>query len=71
VIFLWLIVREEGLAMARLLEYQAKTLLKRAGIEVPSGIIAYSLPDAIEAAETFDYPVMVKAQLPVGSRMLK
>ncbi|MCX6363546.1 MAG: acetate--CoA ligase family protein [Actinobacteria bacterium] len=54
--------------MARLLEFQGKELLRKAGLPVPRGRTA-SNPDEAEAiAEEMGRPVAVKAQLHAGGR---
>ena len=54
--------------MARLLEYQAKELLRRFGISTPDGRIVRTLSEASEAAAEVGYPAMVKAQIRSGKR---
>jgi succinyl-CoA synthetase beta subunit len=49
-------------------EYQAKELLSRFQVKVPRGRMVESVPDAIEAAESLGYPVVVKAQIHAGGR---
>lgn len=41
-------------------EFQAKRALGRAGIEVPREIMAQDIDDAVRAAETIGYPVVMK-----------
>ena len=54
--------------MARLFEYQAKDLLKRAGLNIPDGT-ACDTPEEVEkAAREFACPVVVKAQVWVTGR---
>lgn len=47
----------------RLLEFEAKEILKKYGIEVPAGQV-------VSAVDAFNYnaPVMLKAQVPIGGR---
>jgi succinyl-CoA synthetase beta subunit len=52
----------------KLHEYQAKGLLRDAGIPVPNGIMAETPAAARAAAEKLGLPVMVKAQVLVGGR---
>jgi succinyl-CoA synthetase beta subunit len=52
----------------KLHEYQAKTLLARAGITVPPGRIARTPDEAAAAAREIAAPVAVKAQVHVGGR---
>lgn len=49
----------------RLLEYEAKTILKNSGIAVPEFMIVK--PNE-EILQTVDFPVVVKSQVPVGGR---
>ena len=46
--------------MVKLLEYEAKSLLKTAGVPVPKSFIAATKPDFL--------PVVVKSQVPIGGR---
>jgi len=52
----------------KLHEYQAKTLLARAGIPVPPGHLALSPDEAATFAREIAAPVAVKAQVHVGGR---
>lgn len=54
--------------MAKLLEYQGKDLLRKAGIPTPAGQVARDLEEARAAAGGLGYPVMVKAQVYAGKR---
>ncbi|WP_456482930.1 ADP-forming succinate--CoA ligase subunit beta [Methanopyrus kandleri] len=54
--------------MIRLLEYQAKRLLKEAGVPIPEGDVARTSADAARIAAELGRPVAVKAQVPVGAR---
>jgi succinyl-CoA synthetase beta subunit len=50
-------------------EYQAKELLKRYGVAVPQGYVAWTPDEAVEAARKLPGPVyVVKAQLHAGGR---
>ncbi len=51
-----------------LLEYQGKQYLARYGIPVSSGGLAETVEEAAARADEVGYPVMVKAQVPVGGR---
>jgi succinyl-CoA synthetase beta subunit len=51
-----------------LLEYQGKQLLATHGAVVPEGVVADSVDAAEAAAATLGYPVVLKAQVPVGGR---
>jgi succinyl-CoA synthetase beta subunit len=58
----------EGLLM-NIHEYQAKTVLKGFGVSVPRGIPAFTVDEAVKAAETLGGPVwVVKAQIHAGGR---
>ncbi len=53
-------------------EYQAKALLKKFGVAVPEGHVAFSVPEAVEAAKTLEASgnkvFVVKAQIHAGGR---
>jgi succinyl-CoA synthetase beta subunit len=50
-------------------EYQAKDLLRRYGVAVPEGRVAWTPEEAVEAARTLPGPVyVVKAQIHAGGR---
>jgi succinyl-CoA synthetase beta subunit len=50
-------------------EYQGKTLLREAGVPVPRGIPAFSVDEAVKAAQELGGPVwVVKAQIHAGGR---
>jgi len=50
-------------------EYQGKELLKKFGVTVPRGIPAFSVDEAVKAAESLGGPVwVVKAQIHAGGR---
>ena len=51
-----------------LFEYQGKQLFARYGIPVSPGEAAFTVEEAVEAAERIGYPVVVKAQVHVGGR---
>lgn len=52
----------------RLLEYEGKELLKKAGISIPGGEIATTSKEARQMAGNIDGPVVLKAQIPKGGR---
>ncbi|MBB6096663.1 succinyl-CoA synthetase beta subunit [Deinobacterium chartae] len=52
----------------KLHEYQGKELLKRFGVNVPDGRVAYTPDEARVIAQEIGAPVMVKAQVHVGGR---
>lgn len=54
--------------MARLFEYQSKTLLKQGGIPVPEGGIASTPEEACRIAEKIGRPVVLKIQVWVTGR---
>src|SRR5438876_8380329 len=50
-------------------EYQGKEILRRFGVPTPRGIPAFSVDEAVKAAETLNRPVVVvKAQIHAGGR---
>jgi succinyl-CoA synthetase beta subunit len=49
-------------------EYQAKELLARYQVKVPRGKKVESVREALEAADSLGYPVVVKAQIHAGGR---
>src|SRR5260370_9160546 len=50
-------------------EYQAKAVLREFGVPVPRGIPAFTLVEAVRAAEQLGGPVwVVKAQIHAGGR---
>jgi succinyl-CoA synthetase beta subunit len=51
-----------------LLEHQGKRLFAKHGVPVPEGISATSVPEAVAAADSLGFPVVVKAQVQVGGR---
>ena len=52
----------------RVHEYQAKELLRQAGIATPAGRLARSVEEAAQAAQGLTPPLMVKAQILAGGR---
>ena len=50
----------------QLLEYQAKKLLKNAGVAVPHGIVASDTTDV--NIDQLSFPVVIKSQVPIGGR---
>lgn len=54
--------------MTALLEHEAKTLLRDAGVAVPAGETVSDGPSAVEAGGRLAYPVAVKAQVRSGHR---
>jgi succinyl-CoA synthetase beta subunit/citryl-CoA synthetase large subunit len=53
----------------RVLEFEAKALLKNQGMSVPRGEVVTSAAEAREAAAKIAGPVVLKAQIPSGRRM--
>ena len=51
-----------------LLEYQGKACFARFAIPVSAGVVAYSVDEAVAAADAVGYPAVVKAQVHVGGR---
>ena len=50
-------------------EYQGKELLRQFGVPVPRGIAAFTVQEAVEAAQKLGGPVwVVKAQIHAGGR---
>lgn len=50
-------------------EYQGKQVLQNFGVKVPTGHVAYTVDEAVEAAEKLSTPVkVVKAQIHAGGR---
>jgi succinyl-CoA synthetase beta subunit len=49
-------------------EYQAKAVLASYGVSVPTGKVAYTVAEAVEAAKEMGLPVVVKAQIHAGGR---
>ena len=50
-------------------EYQAKAVLREFGVPVPRGMPAFSVEEAVKAADDLEAPVLVvKAQIHAGGR---
>jgi succinyl-CoA synthetase beta subunit len=49
-------------------EYQGKAVLAQYGVAVPRGKVARSADEAVEAAKSLGFPVVVKAQIHAGGR---
>ncbi|MHB1628455.1 MAG: ADP-forming succinate--CoA ligase subunit beta [Bacilli bacterium] len=49
-------------------EYQAKAILRKYGVAVPDGEVAFSADEAVKAAERFGGRAVVKAQIHAGGR---
>jgi succinyl-CoA synthetase beta subunit len=52
----------------KLHEFQAKELFSAAGLPMPKGLVADSVPAAVKAAESLGYPAAIKAQVHTGGR---
>lgn len=52
----------------KLHEYQAKELLKKYGVPVPEGRVAFEVEEAVGIAKELSCPVVVKAQIHAGGR---
>lgn len=52
----------------RLLEHEAKTILRARGIEVPRGILVRQAAEIAQALPSIPFPAMLKAQVPIGGR---
>ena len=51
-------------------EYQGKDLLKQYGVAVPDGLVAFSVDEAVKAAEQLPGPLyVVKSQIHAGGRV--
>src|SRR6185369_899428 len=58
-----------GDAVVKIHEYQGKEIFRRYGVPVPRGIPAFSVDDAVKAAQSLGGPVwVVKAQIHAGGR---
>ena len=51
-----------------LLEHAGKRVLAAHGVPVPIGHVAFDVDQAVAAGDAIGYPVVVKAQVPVGGR---
>jgi succinyl-CoA synthetase beta subunit len=51
-----------------LLEYQGKQLFAKHGVPVPEGRPATTVEEALDAADSLGYPVVIKAQVLIGGR---
>ena len=52
----------------RLFEYEGREIFAKYGITVSPAVLVRSVEEALQAAETFGYPVVVKAQVLTGGR---
>lgn len=58
-------VEDNGAKYMKLLEYEAKQLLRKAGVPVPESLL---VRPGEPVAGTADFPLVVKSQVPVGGR---
>ena len=49
-------------------EYQGKEVLRKFGVPTPEGRVAFSVEEAVKAAQELGLPVVVKAQIHAGGR---
>jgi succinyl-CoA synthetase beta subunit len=61
-------VNEGDVKMAKFLEYQGKNWLRKAGLPIPDGQVAYTAEQARDIARQFGKPVAVKGQVQAGGR---
>ncbi|MBI4842639.1 MAG: acetate--CoA ligase family protein [candidate division NC10 bacterium] len=52
----------------RLLEYEAKQILRDRGFEIPRGVVVRRAGELDQALPSISFPAMVKAQVPIGGR---
>ncbi len=52
----------------KLLEYSSKEVLKRYGLPIQPGEVAKTIEDVERILDTLKFPVVIKAQVPVGGR---
>ena len=52
----------------RLLEYEAKQVLRPFGFALPCGVIIRQLDEIAQALSGLSFPAMIKAQVPIGGR---
>ncbi|MEO0202725.1 MAG: ADP-forming succinate--CoA ligase subunit beta [candidate division WOR-3 bacterium] len=52
----------------KILEYKAKEIFKKYNMPIPYGFVCKSLDDVENALSKLDFPVVIKAQVPVGGR---
>lgn len=52
----------------KLLEYQAKEVFKKYNMPVPDGYVCKNIDEVNEALKKISFPVVIKAQVPVGGR---
>ncbi len=52
----------------KLIEYQAKEIFKKYEMPIPDGFVCKSLEEVENALKNLKFPVVIKAQIPVGGR---
>ncbi len=52
----------------KLIEYQAKELFKKYGMPIPEGYVCKTIDEVKEVLNKLEFPVVIKAQVPVGGR---
>jgi succinyl-CoA synthetase beta subunit len=51
-----------------LLEYESKKIINDYGIKIPKGFLIKSIEDCLKISKKIDYPIFLKAQLPLKER---
>jgi succinyl-CoA synthetase beta subunit len=51
-----------------LLEYESKKIINDYGIKIPKGFLIKSIKDCLKISKKIDYPIFLKAQLPLKER---
>lgn len=52
----------------KLIEYQAKEVFARYGLPIQKGFVARTVDEVKEGLASLDFPIVIKAQVPVGGR---
>jgi succinyl-CoA synthetase beta subunit len=52
-----------------LLEYESKKIINDYGIKIPKGFLIKSIKDCLKISKKIDYPIFLKAQLPLKERV--
>jgi hypothetical protein len=66
---IWRVVPHSERDLMKIHEYQGKEILRKFGVPVPRGIAAFTVQEAVEAAQKLGGPVwVVKAQIHAGGR---
>ena len=53
----------------RFYEFEAKQILRKFGVPIPEGKIAYNAEEAVQIFQSLDQEVVIKAQVLSGGRM--